>query len=200
MPRTIYPPPQLSRSLAKAVIVFNDASGSQVVLNSILAHSTTFPLSKVWIFAGIANLNRLLPEPQRGQMNRYKHSANGLIFQSSLKNRPSDSPSICRCYGRMSSYCICKLVNRFIVFEDTTHDFVHLSPCNTEFSSKSAFMIAMVCTFRTHASPRHILCGPLPSVFHPHPQARPQDIPPGHRHNTSRLDLPHLPAFRRRSS
>jgi len=38
----MYPPPQLSISLANALIVFNVVSGFHPSLNSILAHSTIF--------------------------------------------------------------------------------------------------------------------------------------------------------------
>ena len=51
-----YPPDQLSISFAKAVIVFNEASGFQLSLNSIRAHSTTFPERRVFIFIGNAIL------------------------------------------------------------------------------------------------------------------------------------------------
>lgn len=54
IPITIYPPPQLSRSLAKAQTVFREVSASHVSLNSICAHSTTSPESNVFIFVGIA--------------------------------------------------------------------------------------------------------------------------------------------------
>ena len=50
----MYPPPQLSTSFAKELIVFNVVSGFHPALNSICDHSTTCSVRSLSILIGIA--------------------------------------------------------------------------------------------------------------------------------------------------
>jgi hypothetical protein len=54
IPIIMYPPPQLLKSFAKAVIVLTVRSGFQPFLNSMRSHSTVRPFSNSFIFIGKA--------------------------------------------------------------------------------------------------------------------------------------------------